>query len=69
MVLSLDLPAPPLFQDEMEANIIPQVPLNTLLAKYNGISESVSEQPYPVLHACILMRAVPRSTRRTRTRT
>eukprot|EP00042_Codosiga_hollandica_P051171 m.624184 g.624184 ORF g.624184 m.624184 type:complete len:498 (+) comp58230_c0_seq4:285-1778(+) len=37
--LALDLPPPPLFQDEMEANIIPQVPLADLLSKFNGISE------------------------------
>lgn len=36
LFLALDLPAPPLFQDEMEANIIPQVPLAELLAKFNG---------------------------------
>ena len=38
MFLALDLPPPPLFQDEMEANIIPQVPLSELLAKFNGIN-------------------------------
>ena len=65
MVLSLDLPAPPLFQDEMEANIIPQVPLNTLLAKYNGISESVSRFGPWCMHADTRSR----STRPTRTRT
>jgi U4/U6.U5 tri-snRNP-associated protein 2 len=38
LLLTLDLPATPLFQDELEENIIPQVPLSTILAKYNGIT-------------------------------
>ncbi|KAL9528788.1 putative mRNA-splicing protein [Sphaerulina musiva] len=37
MILTLDLPAAPLFQDDVEKNIIPQVPLTTVLQKYNGI--------------------------------
>jgi len=37
LILNLDLPAAPLFQDELEKNIIPQVPLTTILNKYNGI--------------------------------
>jgi U4/U6.U5 tri-snRNP-associated protein 2 len=40
MILTLDLPAAPLFQDELERNIIPQVPLsgpNGILSKYDGI--------------------------------
>lgn len=37
MILTLDLPAAPLFQDELDRNIIPQVPLTTVLSKYNGI--------------------------------
>ncbi|KAK5004541.1 Ubiquitin carboxyl-terminal hydrolase 10 [Cryomyces antarcticus] len=36
LVLTLDLPAAPLFQDEIDRNIIPQVPLTTILAKYDG---------------------------------
>lgn len=39
LYLTLDLPAPPLFKDELQANIIPQVPLQTLLAKFNGSTE------------------------------
>jgi U4/U6.U5 tri-snRNP-associated protein 2 len=38
MILTLDLPPAPLFQDDAEKNIIPQVPLTTVLAKYNGIT-------------------------------
>jgi U4/U6.U5 tri-snRNP-associated protein 2 len=34
--LTLDLPSAPLFQDELEKNIIPQVPLSTILSKYDG---------------------------------
>ncbi|KAJ3158055.1 hypothetical protein HDU89_000438 [Geranomyces variabilis] len=38
MILTLDVPPPPLFQDEIEKNIIPQVPLSTLLRKYDGVT-------------------------------
>ncbi|KAJ3033029.1 hypothetical protein HDV00_006839 [Rhizophlyctis rosea] len=38
MFLTLDLPPPPLFQDEGEKNIIPQVALTTLLTKYDGVT-------------------------------
>ncbi|PSN65062.1 U4/U6.U5 tri-snRNP-associated protein 2 [Corynespora cassiicola Philippines] len=37
LVLTLDLPAAPLFQDALEKNIIPQVPLTTILRKYDGV--------------------------------
>jgi len=37
LLLTLDLPAAPLFQDELERNIIPQVPLTTVLSKYDGV--------------------------------
>ncbi|KAH7032893.1 ubiquitin carboxyl-terminal hydrolase [Microdochium trichocladiopsis] len=37
LLLTLDLPATPLFQDELERNIIPQVPLTTILSKYDGV--------------------------------
>ncbi|TRX95312.1 hypothetical protein FHL15_003643 [Xylaria flabelliformis] len=37
LLLTLDLPPAPLFQDEMEGNIIPQVPLTTILSKYDGV--------------------------------
>ncbi|KAH0495203.1 hypothetical protein TgHK011_008768 [Trichoderma gracile] len=36
LLLTLDLPSAPLFQDELEKNIIPQVPLSTILSKYDG---------------------------------
>lgn len=36
MMLTLDLPAAPLFQDELEKNIIPQIPLTSILSKYDG---------------------------------
>ncbi|EXJ65403.1 ubiquitin thiolesterase [Cladophialophora yegresii CBS 114405] len=39
LILTLDLPPVPLFRDAVESkNIIPQVPLTTLLQKYNGLS-------------------------------
>ncbi|GAM89217.1 hypothetical protein ANO11243_072540 [Dothideomycetidae sp. 11243] len=37
MMLTLDLPPAPLFQDDREKNIIPQVPLTTILSKYDGV--------------------------------
>jgi U4/U6.U5 tri-snRNP-associated protein 2 len=37
-ILTLDLPPAPLFQDSVEKNFIPQVPLTTILQKYNGIT-------------------------------
>lgn len=36
LFLTLDLPAAPLFQDENKKSIIPQVPLQSILAKYDG---------------------------------
>ncbi|KAJ9112780.1 hypothetical protein QFC20_002106 [Naganishia adeliensis] len=36
LFLALDLPAAPLFQDLNEMKIIPQVPLSTILAKFDG---------------------------------
>lgn len=38
LLLTLDLPPAPLFQDDEQRNIIPQVPLTTILAKYDGRS-------------------------------
>ena len=41
LILTLDLPPRPLFQDSIEArNIIPQIPLTTLLQKYSGLHAS-----------------------------
>jgi U4/U6.U5 tri-snRNP-associated protein 2 len=37
LVLTLDLPAAPLFQDDLEKNMIPQVKLTTILGKYDGM--------------------------------
>ncbi|EDV22247.1 U4/U6.U5 tri-snRNP-associated protein 2 [Trichoplax sp. H2] len=39
LYLTLDLPPAPLYQDELNENIIPQVPLSVLLAKFDGTSE------------------------------
>ncbi|KAK9244479.1 hypothetical protein V1506DRAFT_541427 [Lipomyces tetrasporus] len=36
MFLALDLPPAPLFQGDIDKNIIPQVPLQTILSKYDG---------------------------------
>lgn len=53
LFLALDLPPPPLFQDAVEKNIIPQVTLASLLAKYDGVSAKVSPakiSPYCMGH-------------------
>ncbi|KAJ1521322.1 hypothetical protein ONE63_002998 [Megalurothrips usitatus] len=39
LYLTCDLPPPPLFKDETVENIIPQVNLYTLLAKFNSVTE------------------------------
>ncbi|PCH34121.1 cysteine proteinase [Wolfiporia cocos MD-104 SS10] len=36
LFLAVDLPPPPLFQDAVEKNIIPQVGIHSVLAKYDG---------------------------------
>ncbi|KAK8216677.1 Ubiquitin carboxyl-terminal hydrolase 10 [Zalaria obscura] len=36
-ILTLDLPPAPLFQDDREKNIIPQIPLTSVLGKYDGV--------------------------------
>ena len=41
LFLALDLPPPPLFQDAVEKNIIPQVSLHSVLAKYDGKTSQV----------------------------
>uniref|UniRef100_A0A803M1M7 U4/U6.U5 tri-snRNP-associated protein 2 n=2 Tax=Chenopodium quinoa TaxID=63459 RepID=A0A803M1M7_CHEQI len=45
LMLSLDLPPPPLFKDVMEKNIIPQVPLFNILKKFDG--ETITEVVRP----------------------
>lgn len=41
LFLTLDIPPAPLFKDELEQNIIPQVPLSSLLSKFDGVTEKV----------------------------
>ena len=36
LFLAVDLPPPPLFQDSVEKNIIPQVSIQSVLAKFDG---------------------------------
>ncbi|MCJ1276256.1 hypothetical protein MMC21_004061 [Puttea exsequens] len=53
LMLTLDLPAAPLFQDELEKNIIPQVPLTSLLSKYDNLHPQEhlnSRKRYRLLH-------------------
>lgn len=53
MILTLDLPPAPLFQDGMARNIIPQVPLTTILQKYNGVTSQErlnTRMRYRILH-------------------
>ena len=39
LYLTCDLPAPPLFPDELQENIIPQVPIYNILNKFCGFQE------------------------------
>ena len=53
MMLTLDLPSAPLFQDELQQNIIPQVPLTSILSKYDGLRAQEhlnSRRRYRLLH-------------------
>ncbi|KAK7686578.1 hypothetical protein QCA50_010178 [Cerrena zonata] len=61
LFLAVDLPPPPLFQDSVEKNIIPQVSIQSVLSKYDGktTQESAGQvrrfkcqrlPPYIVLH-------------------
>ncbi|EXJ96063.1 ubiquitin thiolesterase [Capronia coronata CBS 617.96] len=50
LILTLDLPPVPLFRDAVESkNIIPQVPLTSLLQKYNGLN-ALERQSHRVRH-------------------
>ena len=42
LFLAVDLPPPPLFQDAVENNIIPQVSIYSILAKFDGVTAQVS---------------------------
>ncbi|CAG8981003.1 hypothetical protein HYALB_00013323 [Hymenoscyphus albidus] len=53
LMLTLDLPTAPLFQDELERNIIPQIPLTSILSKYDGLKSQEhlnSRRRYRLLH-------------------
>ena len=53
LMLTLDLPAAPLFQDELEKNIIPQIPLTSILSKYDGLKaqeQMNTRKRYRLLH-------------------
>jgi U4/U6.U5 tri-snRNP-associated protein 2 len=39
LYLSVDIPPPPLFRDELKESIIPQVPLMQILSKFDGVTE------------------------------
>lgn len=51
LFLAVDLPPPPLFQDTLEKNIIPQVSIYSVLAKYDGRATQVGpiRRTVPVL--------------------
>lgn len=59
MYLTLDLPTAPLYKDEKEQLIIPQVPLFNILAKFNGIMEKVTPLLCPLLDELQAPRAPP----------
>ena len=48
LYLTLDLPTAPLYKDEKEQLIIPQVPLFNILGKFNGSTEKVLMAPSSV---------------------
>jgi U4/U6.U5 tri-snRNP-associated protein 2 len=53
LLLALDLPPTPLFKDESDKNVIPQVPLTSLLSKYDGIriaEQSDARKRYRLQH-------------------
>jgi U4/U6.U5 tri-snRNP-associated protein 2 len=53
LMLTLDLPTAPLFQDELEKNIIPQIPLTNILSKYDGLraqEQLNTRKRYRLLH-------------------
>ena len=61
LMLTLDLPPAPLFQDELDKNAIPQVPLASILSKYDGIRTAEHQNArkrYRLLHPlppCLLL--------------
>lgn len=59
LFLALDLPRPPLFQDSVEKNIIPQVALSTILAKYDG---STTQARRFLLSVCQPDKTAPHAT-------
>ncbi|KAI9724370.1 MAG: hypothetical protein M1812_000438 [Candelaria pacifica] len=53
LLLTLDLPPAPLFQDEIDKNIIPQIPLTVILSKYDGLKAQEhlnTRKRYRLLH-------------------
>ena len=61
LLLAVDLPPPPVFQDSAKENIIPQTPISHVLAKYDGVTFQESNgtirryhltklPPYLILH-------------------
>ena len=53
LMLTLDLPPAPLFQDELDKNAIPQIPLTSILSKYDGIrtaEQQNARKRYRLLH-------------------
>jgi U4/U6.U5 tri-snRNP-associated protein 2 len=56
LILTLDLPPTPLFQSSNKESIIPQIPLTTLLNKYNGVT-ALEKRAHRVRHR--LMHPLP----------
>ena len=53
LMLTLDLPPAPLFQDDLDKNAIPQVQLTSILSKYDGIrtaEQQNARKRYRLLH-------------------
>lgn len=53
LFLTLDLPTAPLYKDEKEQLIIPQVPLFNILGKFNGSTEKVKFPSHPIVFLVI----------------
>ncbi|XP_057300465.1 U4/U6.U5 tri-snRNP-associated protein 2-like [Hydractinia symbiolongicarpus] len=60
LYLTLDIPASPLFKDELEQNAIPQVPLINLLQKFNGVQEKEYKTYYDVTVKKFVLTKLPK---------
>ena len=69
LYLTLDLPTAPLYKDEKEQLIIPQVPLFNILGKFNGNTEKVRTRRKSVLVFLKIRLFISHNVTHTHTRT